>query len=149
MLGTLDSKKLYKDSKAFLRDLRDACKATGLRISSAELKTVLAALSERDESAKVCVDKKGDAEPDSLLRDTEIVPFKEDIQDYFKREVIPHVPDAWIDESKTKIGYEVPLTRHFYTYNPPRPLEVIQQEITDLEKDIVTMLRDVTGSVAE
>ncbi len=59
------------------------------------------------------------------------------------REVRPHVPDAWIDESKTKIGYEIPLNRHFYKYQPPRSLEVIETEIADLERDIVRMLREV------
>ena len=63
------------------------------------------------------------AEPDADLRDTETVPLKESIEEYFKREVLPHVPDAWIDHGKTKVGYEIPLNRHFYRYEPPRPLD--------------------------
>ena len=62
------------------------------------------------------------------------MPLKESIDEYFKREVLPHVPDAWIDESKTKVGYEIPLNRHFYRYEPPRPLEVIEADIKTLEE---------------
>src|SRR5262249_44300755 len=65
---------------------------------------------------------KGQIVPDTDLRDFENVPLGEDIHEYFTREVLPHVPDAWIDETKTKIGYEIPFTRHFYVYEPPRPL---------------------------
>ena len=68
---------------------------------------------------------------------------KEDIEDYFKREVLPHVPDAWVDESKTKIGYEIPFTRHFYKYTPLRPLSVIEAEIRGLEEEIRGMLEEV------
>jgi len=81
------------------------------------------------------------------------VPLKESIYDYFEREVKPHVPDAWINETVRdhkdgqvgKVGYEIPLTRHFYKYTPPRPLEEIEAEIAELEKDIVRMLREVVG----
>ncbi|HJX55115.1 MAG TPA: SAM-dependent DNA methyltransferase, partial [Polyangia bacterium] len=84
-------------------------------------------------------------EPDADLRDTESVPLKESIATYFKREVLPHVPDAWIDDSKTKVGYEIPLNRHFYEYEPPRPLEVIEADIKTLEGEIVTLLAEVTA----
>ena len=73
------------------------------------------------------------------------MPLKESITEYFKREVQPHVPDAWIDESKTKVGYEIPLNRHFYRYEPPRPLEVIEADIKVLEDDIKRMLGEVTS----
>jgi len=71
---------------------------------------VLSALSERDETAEICRDAQGNPEPDPELRDTETVPLKEDVETYFKREVLPHVPDAWIDHAKTKVGYEIPLS---------------------------------------
>ena len=74
------------------------------------------------------------------------MPLKESIEDYFKREVLPHVPDAWIDHSKTKVGYEIPLNRHFYRYEPPRPLEAIEADIKTLEREILALLADVTGS---
>ena len=102
------------------------------------------AFSERDETAEVCTDARGKPEPDPELRDTENVPLKEKIDDYFKREVLPHVPDAWIDESKTKIGYEIPLNRHFYRYEPPRPLEEIESDIKTLESKILALLKEVT-----
>ena len=82
----------------------------------------LGALSERDETADICTDAKGNPNPMPTCGTIENVPLKEDIQDYFEREVLPHVPDAWIDESKTKMGYEIPFTRHFYKYTPLRPL---------------------------
>ena len=137
---------VYKDRRAFLTDLREADRAGNVRLTAAELRVVLAALGERDETAEICHDRHGNPEPDPELRDTESVPLKESIQAYFEREVLPHVPDAWIDESKTKVGYEIPLNRHFYQYEPPRPLEVIEADIKTLEREIIELLADVTGS---
>ena len=71
----------------------------------------MSALAERDTSADICTDGKGRPEPDPDLRDSENVPLKENIHAYFKREVLPNLPDAWIDEGKTKVGYEIPFTR--------------------------------------
>ena len=88
---------------------------------------------------------KGALLPDTDLRDYENVPLDEDIHEYFDREVLPHVPDAWIDESRTKIGYEIPFTRHFYVYKPPRPLAEIDAELRVLESQIQTLLREVTS----
>jgi type I restriction enzyme M protein len=136
---------LFLDRKQFLLTLRDIDRAHDVRLSAPELKAVLAALSERDESAQICTDKQGNPEPDTDLRDTETVPLKESIEDYFQREVQPHVPDAWIDHSKTKIGYEIPLNRHFYRYEPPRELEQIEAEIKTLEGEILDLLKEVTA----
>lgn len=97
----------------------------------------------RNESGEIIRDKKGNPVPDSNLRDTETVPLKEDIYEYFKREVLPHVPDAWIDESKTKIGYEIPFTRHFYKFTPLRPSGEIMDEIKALEAKISAALSEV------
>jgi hypothetical protein len=116
-----------------------------VRLSAPELKAVVNALGERDENAEICRNRDGEAEPDAELRDTENVPLKESIQAYFEREVLPHVPDAWIDHSKTKVGYEIPLNRHFYRYEPPRELAVIEAEIKALEADIVRLLGEVTA----
>ena len=77
---------------------------------------------------------------DTKLRDTENVPMTEDIQTYFEREVLPYAPDAWIDEKKTKTGYEIPMTRYFYEYQPPEPVESIVERINALEKDIADSL---------
>ncbi|MEU0718869.1 class I SAM-dependent DNA methyltransferase [Streptomyces lavendulocolor] len=87
---------------------------------------------------------KGEPEPDAELRDYENVPLSEDVEEYLKREVHPHVPDAWIDHTKTKIGYEIPFTRHFYVYEPPRPLAEIDAELKALEAEIQTLLGEVT-----
>lgn len=144
-LGKATGEKLFKDRTEFLIALRDLDRKRGVRLSAPELKAVLAALGERDESAEICRDRNGDPEPDADLRDTEMVPLKESIHEYFKREVLPHVPDAWIDEEKTKIGYEIPLNRHFYEYEPPRPLEVIEEDIKALENDIIRLLKEVTA----
>src|SRR5699024_6989758 len=78
------------------------------------------------------------------LRDHENVPLDEDIDAYMAREVHPHVPDAWADHSKTKIGYEIPFTRHFYVYQPPRPLAEIDAELKELEGQIQQLLGEVT-----
>ncbi len=138
--------KLFKDRIAFLKELKAIDQKSGVRLSAPELKAVLEALSEKDETAEICRDAKGNQEPDSDLRDTENVPLKENIEDYFTREVLPHVPDAWIDYSKTKVGYEIPFNRHFYRYEPPRALEAIAADVKALEGEIVAMLSKITGS---
>lgn len=147
--GKITGGRLYKDRAAFLGELKaldvDGDEDEPIRLSSSELKAIQNALGEHDETAEVCRDKHGEPEPDPELRDTESVPLKERIEDYFKREVLPHVPDAWIDHSKTKVGYEIPLNRHFYVYEPPRPLEDIEAEIKTLEGEIVSMLGEVTA----
>ena len=161
-------KPLYRNRPAFEVVLEAALKKAGIKAGAPVKKAILAALSERDPKADICLDAKGKPEPDAELRDTEIVALPEDIalplplgydnetghdallalvqdhcEDYLKAEVLPHVPDAWIDHSKTKVGYEIPLTRHFYVYQPPRPLEVIAAEISQLEKEIMAMLSEV------
>jgi len=100
---------------------------------------------EYDKDGKPEFDKKGNKKADSALRDTETVPLKEDINEYFIREVLPHVPDAWIDESKTKIGYEIPFTRHFYKFVPLRASADIMAEIKELEEKIAKNLAGVLG----
>ncbi|QDV66076.1 type I restriction-modification system subunit M [Crateriforma conspicua] len=88
--------------------------------------------------------KKGQPKPDSKLRDTEEVPLGEDIHEYFEREVKPHVPDAWIDEEKTKIGYEIPFNRHFYVFKPPRELAEINKELKRVTDRIVEMIGELS-----
>ena len=148
LLGSLaesTGEQLYRDREPFLADLKDAARHRGLRLSASELKAILGALSERDETAEVCRDRDGDPEPDPDLRDTESVPLKENIEEYFAREVLPHVPDAWIDHGKTKVGYEIPFNRHFYRYEPPRELEAIEKDIKTLEGEILALLKEVTA----
>ncbi len=133
------------DRKVFLDSLKPVDRELDVRLSAPELRAVVSALSERDEKAEICRNRDGLAEPDAELRDTENVPLKESIQAYFEREVKPHVEDAWIDHSKTKIGYEIPLNRHFYRYEAPRELAVIESELKALEADIVRLLAEVTA----
>ena len=83
---------------------------------------------------------KGKPLPDASLRDTENVPLREDIAAYFKREVLPHAADAWIDADKTKVGYEIPFNRHFYVFKPPRPLAEIDAELKGVTDRILTMI---------
>lgn len=90
--------------------------------------------------------KKGKPQPDTALRDTENVPLKEDIQTYFEREVLPFTPDAWIDEKKSKVGYEIPFTRYFYQYEAPKPSAEIMQEILAIEAELDGALAEVFGA---
>lgn len=87
--------------------------------------------------------QKGKPLPDTSLRDTENVPLTEDVETYFKREVLPHVPDVWIDHDKTKIGYEIPFNRHFYVFEPPRPLEEIDADLKKASANIMRMLEEL------
>ena len=96
----------------------------------------------RDDEGNLVL-KKGKKQPDKNLRDTENVPLKEDIKEYFEREVLPFAPDAWIDEKKSKVGYEIPFTRYFYKYEAPRPSAEIMTEIMDLEIELSGSLEEV------
>lgn len=142
-LGSVDASTLWKDRDAFNKALGKELGNAGIRLSSPQRKVVLGGLSERDQTAEICVDSKGNPEPDPQLRDTENVPLKEDIHEYFAREVTPHVPDAWIDETKTKTGYEIPFTRHFYKYVPPRPLAEIDTDVERVIADIQALFTKV------
>jgi type I restriction enzyme M protein len=100
---------------------------------------------QRDAGGEIVVDKKGRPVADATLRDSENVPLQDDIEAYFRREVLPHVPDAWIDPSKTKVGYEIPFNRYFYRYTPPRPLEEIDAELQQLGREIMALLAEVVA----
>jgi len=111
-------------------------------------RTITVERPERDEAGQVVLGLKGKGKdkpvPDSILRDTENVPLGEDIKAYFKREVLPHAPDAWIDPDKTKVGYEIPFNRHFYVFKPPRPLAEIDAELKGVTDRILTMIGGLT-----
>ena len=144
VLESLDARKVYKSRDEFLKTLNKAFKNAGVGVKTPMLKVIWNALSERDEEAEVCSDRKGNPEPDPDLRDYENIPLKEDIDAYMQREVLPHVPDAWVDESKTKIGYEINFNRYFYQYTPPRPLDEIETDLKRIEGEIADMLAEVT-----
>ena len=143
-LRTLAGQGVLKDREAFSRQMKAAFKKASLKAPAALFKAVLLALAERDETAEVCTDAKGNLEPDPELRDYENVPLKESIDAYMRREVLPHVPDAWVDASKTKIGYEINFNRYFYQYIPPRPLDEIEADLKQIEREIADMLAEVT-----
>ncbi|MDN5747950.1 MAG: type I restriction-modification system subunit M [Pseudonocardia sp.] len=126
--------------------LRAAARAAGVLwpTTASVVKGIWGAVAVSDPEGEVQM-AKGDVLPDPDLRDYENVPLDEDIEVYFQREVIPHVPDAWIDHDKTKVGYEIPFTRHFYVYTPPRPLAEIDAELRELEEQIQKLLGEVTG----
>ncbi|MEQ9398186.1 MAG: class I SAM-dependent DNA methyltransferase [Longimicrobiales bacterium] len=150
MLQAMDDR-LFMDRKEFRKALKAAAKAAGLKLTASLRKTVESALSERDEEAAVCTGKGGAPEPDTDLRDYESVPLTEDVAAYMEREVLPYVPDAWVDDSYTdardgqvgRVGYEINFNRYFYVYEPPRPLEEIQADIRTVEKEIMELLGEV------
>lgn len=98
---------------------------------------------ERNDKGQVINDKNGKHKADSSLRDTEIIPLSEDIETYFKKEVLPHVPDAWMDRNKDKKGYEINFTKYFYQYKPLRSLEEITRDILQLEKESEGLLQEI------
>ena len=154
ILETLDSRlpsALFTNRDQFDKALAGTLKAGGIKIGAPVRKTILSALSERNENADICTDKSGNPEPDADLRDHELVPLKEDWREYVVREVKPFVPDAWVDENHRdardgevgRVGYEINFNRYFYRYIPPRPLEEIDAELKTLEAEIAELLREV------
>jgi len=111
-------------------------------------RTITVERPERDAKGKVVLGTKGKGKgkpvPDASLRDTENMPLAENVEIYFKREVLPHAPDAWVDEEKTKVGYEIPFNRHFYVFKPPRPLAEIDAELKGVTDRILTMIAGLT-----
>ena len=134
---SMDTETVFRNRKQFQKALKTALVGHQVYLGAPQLKVLLGALSERDPDADICTDSKGNPEPDTGLRDNENVPLGESVYDYFKREVIPHVPDAWIDESKRDdkdgevgiVGFEIPFNRQFYEFMPPRPLDEIDADL--------------------
>ncbi|MCT1723436.1 hypothetical protein M3B14_07420 [Kocuria marina] len=133
------------NKSAFTSELLDVLAEAGLQVKPAVLKSIVTELSERDEDGELQTNRVRDPEPDPTLRDTENVPWDQDIHEYLEREVKPFVADAWIDESKTKEGAEIPFTRHFYEYVPPRPLEEIDRDLEEVLGHIRARLEEVKG----
>ena len=143
MLAGMDASKIHKNRPKFVEILEKKTEELGLRFKASVMSAILNALSERDETADICLDKDGKPEPDSELRDCENVPLEEDIDEYFKREALPHVPDAWMDRSKDRIGYEINLTKEFYKCKPLRSLEEIRKDILVLERETEGLMGEV------
>lgn len=153
VLGTHLPTALFRNRDEFEKALTRSLKGAGIKVGAPVKKAILSALSERDEEAEICTDSGGYPEPDTELRDHELVPLKEDWRNYVAREVTPFVPDAWVDESHRdardgqvgRVGYEINFNRYFYRYVPPRPLEVIDAELKALETEIAGLLKEVAA----
>ena len=128
---------------AFRRRVRDIGEGTNTPIPAAAMNALVKAFAVSDESGEPAVGAGGKPLPDPSLRDTENVPWEEDIDDYVTREVLPFAPEAWVDHSKTKEGAEIPFTRHFYKYIPPRPLEEIDRDLERVMNELRAMLTEV------
>jgi len=151
-LQAMDASVLHRNREQFSKLLKKALCAHGVSLSTPELKALMSALSERDPEADICMTK-GQPEADAGLRDNENVPLGESVHDYFQREVLPHVPDAWIDESKTDaqdgevgiVGFEIPFNRHFYVFQPPRPLAEIDRDLKACTDRIKQMIEGLSA----
>ncbi|WP_460116008.1 type I restriction-modification system subunit M [Pseudomonas sp. H2_D02] len=151
-LQTMDARVLHRNREQFSKQLKKTLTAHSISLSASELKALLSYLSERDPEADICTTK-GQPEADASLRDNENVPLGESVYDYFQREVMPHVPDAWIDESKTDaqdgevgiVGFEIPFNRHFYVFQPPRPLAEIDLDLKACTDRIKLMIKELSA----
>jgi type I restriction enzyme M protein len=135
-----------RDWNAVWLCIEDLLRERKLRWKAPEQKLFRSVFTQKDPEAEPVARSGRDEgyEPDADLRDFENVPLKDDIDAYFEREVWPHVPDAWMDRSKDKVGYEINFNRHFYKYTPPRPLEEIDVELKQAEEEIMRLLQEVT-----
>lgn len=148
--------KTWNDYNQFIKEFEEALpereekgKKKKLKLGTKEIAAIRAAFTTVNKDAEKVIlkqDKDGiQYEPNTDLRDTENVPLKDDIQKYFEKEVLPFAPDAWIDENKNVVGYEIPFTRYFYKYEAPKPSAEIMDEIKLLEKDLMTSLSQIMG----
>ncbi|HEX7326596.1 MAG TPA: class I SAM-dependent DNA methyltransferase [Rhodanobacteraceae bacterium] len=141
-----DITRLFGDFKAAERDGKPVSRI----FANADFgyRTITVERPQRDEAGKVVVGskgkQKGKPQPDTKLRDTENVPLDQNVDAYFKREVLPHAPDAWIDADKTKVGYEIPFNRHFYVFQPPRPLDEIDADLKRTTDNILRMIAELS-----
>jgi type I restriction enzyme M protein len=151
-LNSMDGDKVHGNREAFGKLLKKTLAEFDIEANPAELKALMGVLGERDPAADICKTK-GKIEADSGLRDYENVPLGESIQEYFDREVRPHVPDAWIDVSKCDeldgevevVGFEIPFNRHFYVFQPPRLLEEIDRDLKACTDRIKQMIEELSA----
>ena len=96
-----------------------------------------------DDNGNLKTDKKGNPKPDSKKRDNERIPLEQDIDDYFNKEVKPHLPNSWMDRNKDKVGYEINFTKYFYEYKPLRSLDEITQDLLELDKESDGLMKEI------
>ena len=144
VLRNTDQNRVYYSEKEFLKANSEIMECGRVSTNSMFLKYLFGFLCKHDPNAPIQY-KKGKPVPNPDLRDTENVPMTEDIDEYFAREVLPYAPDAWIDKTKTKVGYEIPMTRYFYEYQAPEKVEDIMERLSALEADIQTSLNALFG----
>lgn len=142
LLSSIDADKIYKNRQKFIEVIEQKNKSFGIELKTPMMSSILNALSECDETADLCMDKDGKPESDANLRDSENIPLKDNIEEYFKREVLPHVPDAWMDRSKDKVGYEINFTKEFYKYYPLRSTAEIRKDIVALEEETEGLMHE-------
>ena len=146
LLESFDNTLQYMDRDKFIKDLKAKSKEFDIALPAGLIKAIVNAIGVRNEDAVVCKDSKGNIESDSSLKDTESIALKDDVYEYFEKEVKPHVNDAYIDESSiNNIGYEIPFTRHFYKYEELRSFADIMKEVESLESEIALEIRKVLG----
>lgn len=146
LLESFDNTLEYMDRDKFIKDLKAKSKEFDIALPAGLIKAIVNAIGVRNEDAVVCKDSKGNIESDTSLKDTESIALKEDVYEYFEKEVKPHVNDAYIDESSiNNIGYEIPFTRHFYKYEELRSFAEIMKEVESLESEIALEIRKVLG----
>ena len=146
LLESFDSEFEYMKRDKFIKDLKSKSKLYDVALSAGLIKAIVNAIGVRNEDAVVCKDAKGNIESDSSLKDTESIALKEDVYEYFEKEVKPHVEDAYIDESSIdNIGYEIPFTRYFYKYEKLKSFDDIMKEVESLESEIALEIRKVLG----
>jgi len=151
-LSTHTLKTLFKNREGFEKILKKSLQDISFKFSAPVKKAIFSALAEKDETADICLDTNGNPEPDTELRDTELVPLKENWQMYFDKETKPYVPDAWVDETYKdakdgqvgRVGYEINFNRYFYKYTPPRPPLEINNDLKLLEKEITDLIKGLT-----
>ncbi|HOI71229.1 MAG TPA: class I SAM-dependent DNA methyltransferase [Methanobacterium sp.] len=132
----------YKNWGKFESRVKKVLKKNEPKFTTNTIKNIILALSEHDESAEYVTDGRGNPKPDGKLRDTEKIPLRKDIEEYFETEVLPHYPDAWMDRKKDKIGYEISFTQYFYKYEPLRTLEDIENDIKVVTAEIQELIRE-------
>jgi type I restriction enzyme M protein len=131
---------LFKNWDEFESSVKKAL--SGFKLTPAFIKQIIIALSEHDDTADYVTDNKGNKKPDPKLRDTEKIPLKKYVDEYFQEEVLKYYPDSWMDRKKDKIGYELNFTQYFYKYEPPRPLGEIEADIKAVTAEIQELIRE-------